>query len=342
MFNLTQYLLILCTIVDFVFSWYHTNKSLPFGITSQQIAYKHREEIVYLFGGNTTLKWNISNVMNDIVAINDTPPSFTSNSQNTATINDTVYFIGIDDDKQNPSSNIYLFDLSDEEWINDTNINNMPYPGTNGCISTNNSHIFMIGGIYNDEKYKNNCYLQIYDIINNKWMSSNISFLNGISWSNQMCSMVNNTIYVFGGLLQEKTITNIGYKYDVLKNKWNPISNLTESLHNGWSVYYERNKTIYIIGGTNNDNNLALGIKHEIQIFNVSKQSFVGYNNMLDNVQNAASLIVLNNDKKKSDEILIFGGCTPSNDNDKICIELKSVQISELPLEIMQSSSSVS
>eukprot|EP01084_Bolivina_argentea_P078298 142052_1 len=307
-------------------SWKHTISSLPFPISSQQVAYN--EPNVYLFGDNPsvpgTLKWNMSNMNNKWKIMNDEPPSFSSNSQSTVSIQDTLYFIGVNTSQH---SDIFLFNLTTEQWITNTSIPKMTYSAINSCISKNSTHIFVIGGLYNNKLLNNNSYLQTFDIQNNKWIKpQNIPFINkGLTWSNQMCSMVVNILYVFGGLYNNTNISNIVYKYNTQTSQWKFISNMSKPLHNAWSVYYTPNKTIYIIGGSSNDNDLSIGIQHQIQIFNVTSETFIGYNNMMDSIENAPSLIVSNN-------IFVFGGNTPNG-------KLSSIQISDLPLKVASSDS---
>eukprot|EP01083_Nonionella_stella_P081359 224044_1 len=110
----------------------HSNTSLPIGLYAHQTAYDIRSNALYLFGGvlpqeqftQTIRKWDINT--DTWADLSITAPTSTVRGSavdrfwtyvNTAvTINDIVYFIGMDDGWID-SGTMYRFHLSTLEWL---------------------------------------------------------------------------------------------------------------------------------------------------------------------------------------------------------------------------------
>eukprot|EP01084_Bolivina_argentea_P250402 419509_1 len=286
--------------------YYYPVNVLPTPIYDHQTVYLETQNCIYLFGGDDSdsykggshivYKWNLSSAADGFIQIATTPQNkdFQSQTDSVVWIGNIAYFVGMYD-----SDLIYMFDMEQESWIDNRNLSTLPIASTLGCLSTNYSHIFMIGGrksvgtqnackgcySSNDTEfakdYNYNCSLQIYDVQSNMWILLTTPFY---EWADQYCSMVDNTLFVFGGYTDKWTHfgTNIMYKW--VWNEWTSLGTKITSSRSGTTSYY--NNIIYIIGGFNeNDGDI-------IEIFNVSSESITNSYRMLDPLWSLSSVVV--------------------------------------------------
>eukprot|EP01084_Bolivina_argentea_P054286 99581_1 len=271
--------------------------ALPIGLGQMPIGRNQNTSILYLFGGqanhpnttvytNTIHKRDISNSTMIWQWINTTTPTdiFTSETQSSVTINDLVYFVGVYNGSQNVND-IYIFNITSEEFILNHNYESYKYAGLAGCITTNESHIFMVGGYNSSLSYLH--YIQILDVESKTWNEQYVA----IGFAAQGCAMVNNVIYIFGGT-NRKPIKKI-YKYNVLSKEWRIVTNLTNPMWTGYTIYDASYNKIYYLGsGT-----------HTVVLFDVEHET-VTYEQILPIAVNQAPITIVN------DTLMIFGGMT--------------------------------
>eukprot|EP01084_Bolivina_argentea_P120671 213928_1 len=212
-------------------SWHYVNQQLPKPLDKLLMGYNNVTSYVYIFGGRTNMqscetngcenkiyKWNINNMSSEWIQLdtNTTTDCFWGYISNSITIDNLVYFVAYSNGSMNVNQ-VQLFDLESEQFVKDHSIPLTPIIGAHGCVTTNNTHIFVVGG-WNTTGSPN--HLQILDIEANQWIVQDIE-IDGIAhnWRNQLCNVVGNYLYVFGG----RTGTNPGsdvlngiYKYDTL------------------------------------------------------------------------------------------------------------------------------
>eukprot|EP01083_Nonionella_stella_P135930 413472_1 len=193
--------------------------SIPMTLQSHQTAYDITSNALYLFGGlinnfdnpsNSIYKWDIT--PNTWTTLSTTTPTIQDNIfysfvNNAVTIQDVVYFIGMDDYLYD-SGKVYRFRLSTEEWLSPDTIS-MPH-------SQHNTYI--------DQ-------LQIYDVFSDLWSTEtiNISPIQGEGWACGYCHGVGFDLYVFGGEItgpEPVYLDNI-FKYNP-NDKWTSIGDLAD------------------------------------------------------------------------------------------------------------------
>eukprot|EP01083_Nonionella_stella_P062233 161851_1 len=219
--------------------------------------------VVYLFGGdrlspelsNQIWKWNTTNHVFqwDVLSVTTPTSAFISYNQNSVSVGNYVYFMGINDGTANYGTGVsYVFDMANEVWITGTvNIPTMPVPTIWGCLATDEDLIYYIGGSNGANAYVE--VMQIYDISANKWTVSPLPF--GES-SHAMCSIdrQNQYLYLFGGYINVNAVPqriSTIYVYNIGLNAWNPISigDLTAARNHGRAILGP-DDNIYIIGGS--------------------------------------------------------------------------------------------
>eukprot|EP01083_Nonionella_stella_P229709 812737_1 len=193
----------------------HSNTSIPIAIYAHQTAYDSASHVLYLFGGrdskssylNSIYKWNtIPNTWTKerpVVLSTTTPTDWFYSWVNSAvTIQDIVYFIGMDDDSYT-SGEVYRFHLSTEQWLSPDNIAMPIHPSIRGCLTHNTSHILMVGGQTGSNTFIDQ--LQIYSVSSNVWSTEtiNVSPIHGQGWICGYCYSIGIDLYVFGGASTE-------------------------------------------------------------------------------------------------------------------------------------------
>eukprot|EP01084_Bolivina_argentea_P088157 159172_1 len=208
---------------------YHYDKILPLPLASHQLAHFHATNKIFIFGGYTgqrysssIFRWDTNNESKWFQEIDEKTPTteFVSDINNVVVINDTIaYFIGVD--QGHDSRPIYIFDSLNEKFINNQDLTYPPHSFVSGCLATNNSHIFMVGGIITSGSPPHLNSLQIYDINNNSWYVEQIELspLNNGFYA-QYCKMVDNVLYIFGGLVFNIGAINKYYSYNALTKQW--------------------------------------------------------------------------------------------------------------------------
>eukprot|EP01083_Nonionella_stella_P037976 103467_1 len=220
----------------------HSNTSIPIAIYAHQTAYDSASHVLYLFGGreskssflNSIYKWNT--IPNTWTKLSTTTPTklgtpgdwFYSWINSAVTIQDIVYFIGMDDYLYD-SGKVYRFRLSTEEWLSPDTISMPIHPSIRGCLTHNTSRILMVGGQTDSNTYIDQ--LQIYDVFSDLWSTEtiNISPIQGEGWACGYCHGVGFDLYVFGG---ETTGPEPVYLDNIFKynpnDKWTSIGHLPE------------------------------------------------------------------------------------------------------------------
>ena len=276
------------------------------GIDQYLLAHFKSLTSVYIFGGGYPhwgstggyskyiLKWNYTqNTSTFFVKLDTKLPNwaFVSATTNVVVIDDLnlAYFYGID------SSIAYVFNPINETIMNhnQANIEMPPYNRWDGCLTTNQSHIFMLGGQFGTN------YLQIYDIQNNSWYTEPFPFIHK-NYHDQYCDIVNNTLYAIGGRSCNDTYCNSGYQYhkQIYKYEWDSgwefITNLSNSVCCG-AIVHDHNDIIYILGG--------VGSKSSVHVFDTNNEIITGsYDILLEEVALMSAVVLPN------DTIWIFGG----------------------------------
>ena len=232
----------------------YTNMTLPISTFGHQTAYIEDLQTLYLFGGcrnayvqymdinhsTAIYKWTLSDLQWTKIETPtpDIPDGyFTSLTTSSVVIDHNVYFMGSQIEGPR-NGNWYIFNAINETFL-DTNTSNLspfPYPSQQGCVTTNDSHIFMLGGLSTfDALLPMNQdivpYLQIYDIANNQW-SVEIANITGYL---QYCVVYQDILYVIGARTNDilNPLINEILEYGLIQNEWNQwdiASNINSSL----------------------------------------------------------------------------------------------------------------
>eukprot|EP01084_Bolivina_argentea_P139572 245529_1 len=277
------------------------NQVLPQPIETHQIAYYDVTKTIYLFGGlNSTgkatdaiYKWDMNqNSWFQTMTITTPTKRFQSYGANVVTIDNIAYFIGIHDGAYN-SGKIYMFDMLNEIWLDNSNLAIPSDPASYGCLTTDSQTIFMIGG-WNADWVETDV-LQIYDIVSNQWNieTINISPIQNAGWNAQYCALINNTIFAFGGMISSNSISGM-YKYNINKHQWTHFNDLPVISRDGATVYNQYTGYMYAIGGWEKNND-------SIWIFDTQTQQLTDTMHLV-NGRCCSAAIIINND------LWVFGG----------------------------------
>eukprot|EP01083_Nonionella_stella_P091851 256868_1 len=242
----------------------HSNTSIPIQLLAHQSVYDIASQALYLFGGilpqsghsQSIYKWDIStHTWNELST--STPTStlqglsvnwFYSFVNAAVTIQDIVYFIGLNDGYYN-SGTVYRFDLGSLQWLS-LSVTAPPHRAIRGCLTDNSTHIFMVGGQSDNTSYIDQ--LQIYSVSSDIWSTETINIfpIHGQGCIYSSCQSVGIDLFTFGGSTstsESNTIDNI-FKYNP-NDKWKSIGHLPEVQGWGTAVYNERSRVIYLVGG---------------------------------------------------------------------------------------------
>ena len=303
------------------------SNSLAIPQSEYALAYFKQHNLVYIYGGrypdgytNETHKAPATNITSSYVEfkyIEERTPTntFTTISNNVAVIDNYAYFIGIyNGNFQN--FNIYRFDLTTDtfsEKTNDTDSDSyfspMPIGAVWGCVTTNDTHIFVVGGNWELPHYDKYIALQfervlnitqIYDIENDEWSIQpfNIYPVNETGITSSQCMMLNNTLYSFGGATQNAVLSSI-YKVEWPQNEWTYLGNLSKGVVGGFIVRHC--DLILIGGGMYNENGWVTATIHIFDI-NDEREIEIDHEYLMEVPQALMSAIVVDND------LIIFGG----------------------------------
>eukprot|EP01084_Bolivina_argentea_P082861 150036_1 len=255
--------------------------SLAFGISAIQCEWNRERTLlkplgrtligynnkhIFLFGGstntgsegcsgnmcceNTIYKRDINDISSDFTAITATTPTecFHGRISNSVTIDNLVYFVGYNDGVTVNNNDVQVFNLDTETFIPSPTIPPTPQSGSQGCVATDNQHIFMIGGIVEDPDTRGHNVFQILDISTNKWSTSSVSYF-PYGWFNQLCAVANGYFYVFGGAPSiDVSRVNTIYKYAVSSKVWSYVGELPKAVRDTWAVYDDNHNKIYVVG----------------------------------------------------------------------------------------------
>eukprot|EP01083_Nonionella_stella_P091849 256865_1 len=242
----------------------HSNTSIPIQLLAHQSVYDIASQALYLFGGilpqsghsQSIYKWDIStHTWNELST--STPTStlqglsvnwFYSFVNAAVTIQDIVYFIGLNDGYYN-SGTVYRFDLGSLQWLS-LSVTAPPHRAIRGCLTDNSTHIFMVGGQSDNTSYIDQ--LQIYSVSSDIWSTETINIfpIHGQGCIYSSCQSVGIDLFTFGGSTstsESNTIDNI-FKYNP-NDKWTSIGDLPDVQGYGWAVYREASGVIYLVGG---------------------------------------------------------------------------------------------
>eukprot|EP01084_Bolivina_argentea_P276612 472010_1 len=295
--------------MEILFSFQLSGPNIPNYLCGHQIGYNNQTTTVYLFGGNEPdhkptnkiYKLNMSNTSAKWITldINTTSVFFFCGEKCSVTIDHKVYFVGIND---NFGGRIYTFDLHTEQF-NTIVVGGYPIEG---CVVTNNTHIFQIGGLYNGSHVSNR--ISIFNTQTNE-IEWNYTVIDFKSWR-QICAIVDNTIYVFGGTIGyiKSNESNTIHKYYTLSMEWTFIGNLNRGVSDGYAVYSTIDNNIYILWYT-------------MMIFNVEQEEIINEVGLIINVTESPMLIY-------NQTLVIFGGLYKWNPS----LSTTWLQISAIPL----------
>eukprot|EP01084_Bolivina_argentea_P215020 365009_1 len=310
---------LLCSSIAISASWDRNDNILPEPLFRMGGSYYPKTSTIFLFGGtavngtqwfnrNKIYKWKLNESPAHWIELAQNVPSgyLFSPARNSVSIGHMVYFIGISDIDN--AGLIYTFNMETETFEN----NNIALPKWHpffwGCLATNNSHLFLIGGDGVDRANGPAILglLQILDLSRNIWLTQNIllPFIvpddDFSGWERQQCVFVHDSLYVIGGQITNNWKNNNTqyidgiYKYNTETFLWNYQGNIATSTGTGWAIYSSKYDQIYIVSG------LSQSI---IQIFDIKRQQIIDTVNMNGIVQNESAAFIVD------DEIMVFGGC---------------------------------
>ncbi|MDI9359004.1 MAG: kelch repeat-containing protein [Phycisphaerales bacterium] len=124
--------------------------------------------------------------------------------------------------------------------------------------------LYFIGG-----KNKNGLVntIEVYDTLTNTWsVANNQNFIARYGCS---ADIINNDIYVAGGITEGDTVSNVFQKYDVLNQKWFNLSNNLMKSRAYLSANIVNNN-LYLIGGQDNQGNPM----NVVQIYNIQNDQW--------------------------------------------------------------------
>lgn len=272
---------------------------LPKALWMQQIGYNVNTSTIYQFGGLTTSglydHYNNSlkiykRQMNAASSIwnpleNIIPSGPISWGQSSVIIGDLVYLVGMRriDNPTNKIHAMLVFNMTSEWFIPYTQFTGYPHGGVEGCVVTNNTHIFMVGGCIDETNSSTYLpYIQIYDIQMNNWTVVNIPVA---GWGSA-CALINDMIYIFGGT------SNKIYKYDIFSQKSDNITAVMPFSGSIKGVHYRYNQHDYVY----------LGGWGRIIMFDVQSETITDYAATLLIPVRSVPLLIYN------DSLIVFGG----------------------------------
>ena len=247
---------------------------------------------------------------------------FFTYSINAVLIDNIIWFIGVEDAVENNTGNIYQFDITTETWLDTSNLQIPPTPLIHGCLSTNGSHIFMVGGRTQYSGSYNIPIMQIYNIDTNSWRrlyniwSNRYATAGG--WRYQFCSVADNRLFIFGGKTDSGTYQAWIDRYDMITGSYtNNIATLKSQVADGKAVYH--NDLIYLVGAWP----ISVSSQH-IYAFDVISQSLLSDVQYTISTQIASTAALIINDK-----LWIFGGTTSFSNYAAV----SNVEICDLPTQ---------
>ena len=286
--------------------------------------YSEKFNSIYIFGGvqtsdltyNTVYKWNLNQPKSWFFEIGTTPTTdFYSGTNNAVLIGDLIYFIGVGTNTSSTpptTGEIFLFNTSDDSWIDGSDLSSPPNLLVHGCLTTNTTHIFMVDGWPGNHDPKQPV-LQIYDINADSWSSSFIGSnepwtIGG--WRYQYCSLIDNKLFIMGGRIGWKDgkaeyIDNIT-KYDIDEGMFSTVHRLP--IPSAWGIAAFHDDMIYLVGRYPETANIFT--------FDVGLESLSSITYNMTQAIRSPAVVVIN------DELWIFGGRDlndDATDNVEVC-----------------------
>eukprot|EP01084_Bolivina_argentea_P312884 541735_1 len=265
------------------------------------------ENILYIFGGYDDVagefsyliyKYNIQK--NEWITLSIQTPTLIQCYTCTAVINHTLIYIFTE-----YINTVYIFDTTNETFINNTHISNASHSIKGQSLSVTNDlnqrYIYIMSYDY----VSNHTYLQTYDSFTNTWSKSvTVPYL---TYGYTSIVSYLNTIILFGGYYQQSTTTinsivyhNTICKYKIIQQKWECYSNLTlsEKKYGSSTVIDYHHNLIYIIGGFGGGELFS----NQVEIFDPITNT-IHKDNTLPNIGGNNMMITVMDNK-----IIIFGG----------------------------------
>eukprot|EP01084_Bolivina_argentea_P041976 77492_1 len=241
-----------------------------------QLAHFKSKNSIYIFGGynsggftNKIWKWSDTSqepFFHELPNLMTPTDIFYSLTQNIVVVDNYAYFASMFAEAGN-SDNVYRFDVNTESW--ESGFSPMPTTAVHGCVVTNSSHMFIIGGA--DPPLVPLDIIQVYNIDSDEWSEYNFGISYGLSES--MCTMLNNNMFIFGGNSNEGSGVRVAdtiYKVQWPENTWELVGYLPTGVRCSASVLHCDVNVILTggyIGATSGP------IKNIIQVFGIHKES---------------------------------------------------------------------
>eukprot|EP01083_Nonionella_stella_P020487 56800_1 len=280
---------------------------LPQRMCCQETSYYNITNTVYLFGGldernnaiNITFKWNMSQPNSTFEAIDSTPIRIASCTDSSVVIKELVYF-------HQPliTDGAHIFNMQTESWVIDSLIPPLPFAMSEGCLTTNNTHLFYVGGTDANQIPMNSTH--ILDLDSKTWESHQMTsppINNGVAWNYCSFALSTNTLYTAGGYVSD-TIHRINsiFKFDGFV--WHNVTQKSVASDAGSAVFSSTEDKIYLIGGWDPDISYPTNTFYDIiDVLDVKSDSIIWTDHLSRGVSCFSSLII-------RDKLFVFGGYT--------------------------------
>ena len=209
------------------------------------------------------------------------------------TLNNEIYFVaGRNDISTTPF--FYKFNPKTNQWIK---LADIPNPATNLALAAVKGKIYAIGG----DKFQNTN--REYNLQTNTW-----KILEPMPTARQHidCGIIDNEIFIMGGLTSWKNISQKNEAYDVLSNSWSEKAAIP-SLRNNAAVV-TLGSLIYVIGGAGTKDNIWGDIL-TVETYNMNSDKWVRKGDLPLLLFKPGAVVV-------NDEIIVLGGQTRINGKD--------------------------
>lgn len=209
------------------------------------------------------------------------------------TLNNEIYFVaGRNDISTTPF--FYKFNPKTNQWIK---LADIPNPATNLALAAVKGKIYAIGG----DKFQNTN--REYNLQTNTW-----KILEPMPTARQHidCGIIDNEIFIMGGLTSWKNISQKNEAYDVLSNSWSENAAIPSLRNNAAAVTL--GSLIYVIGGAGTKDNIWGDIL-TVETYNMNSDKWVRKGDLPLLLFKPGAVVV-------NDEIIVLGGQTRINGKD--------------------------
>eukprot|EP01084_Bolivina_argentea_P167875 291237_1 len=296
--------------------WELSDQALPTDV-SQQCIGTNTDGSVYLMGANMgtnagIVKWNGKLPISFRIIPGQNPTAiFECTGQQSVSVDNWMYIVGAyEGNYATPSGKVYIFDMQKEAFLSTEHITKMPIPSVWGCVATDNTNIYYIGGYPQQGNL-----IQIFNIALQTWNTQKMPILPQELFTSS-CMIINGILYSFGGSTPYNIEMSAIFKYDINANiVYNKsISNLAQPTSESKAIRF--NDDVFIIGGR-----ISGGYSKVITIFDSTKEEI----NVLNNASDLVYGITWTTVAMINYTLMTFGGFPPqkSNKNVEISNELK-------------------